>query len=131
MSLSLSTIISIVISERTVSEYDDNKEFLEPEKSKNEQFITDEDILKFVEDDDVALYSRGLETFFTISIIFSTTLLPFVMLQIAAPKFMTVLFSSVFVWALIPYAIIMIIVGLKIADLFGCSAWKRITNAKN
>lgn len=74
-----------------------------------------------------AAFSKPVEALFTIAMIFSVTLTPFVMFQAIAPELMIIIMSSAWVFAFIPYIIIMMVLGAKLSSLFGCQVWWRIT----
>lgn len=72
--------------------------------------------------------SKPIEFIFTLAVIVSFTLTPFIMLQALCPALMVKLISTGWVFAFVPYVIFMTILGLKVASLFGCTAWDRIAN---
>lgn len=75
------------------------------------------------------VFAAPLETLFTLAVMFSISLTPLVVFQTAAPVAMTAVISSAWVFMLIPYVIAMSLLGLKVASLFGCGAWYRISAA--
>ena len=99
-------------------------------KNKPDHFVTTEDDL-LVEAESISYvrspFSRFVEAFFTLSIIFSTAMFPFAFANMFLPEFMASFVVFPFSLILIPYAIVMIIVGIKIAGMFGCSLWDRLT----
>lgn len=72
------------------------------------------------------LFSAVVEAIFTLSIMFSLSLTPFIMVQALAPTIMMSLITSWGTLLIIPYVIIMSMVGLKVSSLFGCQAWDNI-----
>lgn len=72
--------------------------------------------------------SKPIEFIFTLAVVVSFTLTPFIMLQALCPQLMVSLISTGWVFAFVPYIIFMTIVGLKVASLFGCTAWNRIAS---
>lgn len=73
--------------------------------------------------------SKPVENIFTISLIFSISLTPFVIIQMLSPSLAVAMMTGAWSLTLIPYVLLTSAVGLKIASLFGCGAWRRITNA--
>lgn len=73
--------------------------------------------------------SKPVENIFTLSLIFSISLTPFIMLQSLCPSFAVMMMTGAWTFALIPYILFMTVIGLKVASLFGCGAWYRITSA--
>ena len=76
----------------------------------------------------VDLFSRAMEVVFTAAIIFSTALMPFVLCTMFIPELMVSVMMPPAVYLLIPYILIMVLVGAKISSLFGCSLWERLTS---
>ena len=76
----------------------------------------------------VDLFSRAMEAVFTAAIIFSTALMPFVLCTMFIPELMVAVMMPPAVYLLIPYILIMVLVGAKISSLFGCSLWERLTS---
>ena len=78
----------------------------------------------------VNVFSRLVEAIFTTSIIFSTALMPFVLVLMIGPMFapglVVTFITPPLVYLAIPYILVMVIVGAKISSLFGCSLWSRL-----
>ena len=73
--------------------------------------------------------SKPVENIFTLSLIFSLSLTPFIVLQSLCPELAVMMMTGLWTFALIPYVLLMSALGLKMASLFGCGAWYRITGA--
>lgn len=73
--------------------------------------------------------SKPVENIFTLSLIFSLSLTPFIVLQSLCPELAVMMMTGLWPFALIPYVLLMSTLGLKMASLFGCGAWYRITGA--
>ena len=78
----------------------------------------------------VEIIPGWVEAIFTVSVIMSTALIPFVLALIVGPmisqEIMASFITPPWVYLTLPYIIVMSLVGAKIASLFGCGLWDRL-----
>lgn len=78
----------------------------------------------------VEIIPGWVEAVFTVSVIMSTALIPFVLALIVGPmisqEIMASLITPPWVYLTLPYIIVMSLIGAKIASLFGCGLWDRL-----
>ena len=85
-----------------------------------------------IEDEDLESYrptvmTKFVESLLTGSIIFSTSMFPFAFATVFFPDIVSSLLIFPYNLLLIVYTFIMIAVGIRLAGLFGCSLWDRLT----
>lgn len=73
------------------------------------------------------LLSRPVELLFTMSIIFSISSMPFVIFRAFFPDLLVAFMSGWWSLLVIPYLVCTSLLGLKVASLFGCGGWARLT----
>lgn len=71
---------------------------------------------------------RLLEGAFTFAMVFAFVLIPYIMVQAFAPHILVEIAANGMLWVYIPYIIIMALIALRVAALFGSTVWNELVN---